>query len=496
MNLGFREVWLLDGRMPDEDRLWLSTFHNRFHGGSSATLAEKFEFKDEILGKWKVHADKKGICSKSDAGGESYQTKMWNYVQAEKLDEGKFSSGREFRRVRALATCWTEHKCMIRIVAWSEEFVDFSDSRLDLSACIVVMHQVSVGIASKLKGHAACEDIGAVIAEAMKFCIPNVGDSDSGAREVPQLLNASNETQMIELLDTILPPRKEKEKESKEVVPATPVRTQSSDLTESAASPPSTPAPGSPTLSVAAVSESAEGSGPSSKRRRIAGLQRAADASSPASSAAAACPKTPKDAWIVRMTGDIVDSWAGACSKADLFTAVEKERAYKIKCHAFNLGLHFCWSLGKDFSIASTKLEWWSKAAAKILQFVNSGIGALTLLEGSSVQNIEAIIDEEDVKNAFKIDVLNVFELEDNFVGMKHFVEMLNASGGNIKDHPAVTHSAQCLTDWAVREKSLTIFDVVSEGRCMVDHLFPECWVHACSRPSSQILFRFLYRSF
>ena len=71
MNQGFREVWLLDGRMTMEDRLWLSTFHNRFHGGSSATLAEKFEFKDEILGKWKVHADKKGICSKSESGGES-----------------------------------------------------------------------------------------------------------------------------------------------------------------------------------------------------------------------------------------------------------------------------------------------------------------------------------------------------------------------------------------------------------------------------------------
>ena len=107
MNQGFREVWLLDGRMTMEDRLWLSTFHNRFHGGSSATLAEKFEFKDEILGKWKVQADKKGICSKSESGGESYQTKMWNYVQAEKLDEGKFCSGREFRGVRALATCWT-----------------------------------------------------------------------------------------------------------------------------------------------------------------------------------------------------------------------------------------------------------------------------------------------------------------------------------------------------------------------------------------------------
>ena len=213
MNQGFREVWLLDGRMTMEDRLCLSTVHNRFHGGSSATLAEKFEFKDEILGKWKVHADKKGICSKSESGGESYHTKMWNYVQAEKLDEGKFCSGREFRRVRALATCWTENKCMNRIVAWSEEFVDFSDSRLDLTACIVVMRQVSVAIWSKLKGHANCDDIGAVIAEAMKFCIPNVGDPESGTREVPQLLNASNETQMIELLDTILPPQKEKENE-------------------------------------------------------------------------------------------------------------------------------------------------------------------------------------------------------------------------------------------------------------------------------------------
>ena len=502
MNQGFREVWLLDGRMTMEDRLWLSTFHNRFHGGSSATLAEKFEFKDEILGKWKVHADKKGICSKSESGGESYHTKMWNYVQAEKLDEGKFCSGREFRRVRALATCWTENKCMNRIVAWSEEFVDFSDSRLDLTACIVVMHQVSVAIWSKLKGHANCDDIGAVIAEAMKFCIPNVGDPESGTREVPQLLNASNETQMIELLDTILPPRKEKEKEkekesteSKEIVPATPVRTQSSaSLTESAASP-QTPAPGSPTLSVVAVSEA---SGPSLKRRRIAGLQRAADASQAlyAAATAAALPKTSPDAWIVRMTVDVVNGWAEACITADLFSAVEKERAYNIKCHAFNLGLHFCWSLGRDFSIASTKLEWWSKASAKILQFVNSGIGAIALLEGSSVQNIEAIIDEEDVKNAFKVDVLNVFELEDNFVRMRNFVEMLKQSAGNIMDHPAVTHIAACLTDWALREKSLTIGDVVSEGRCMVDKLFPECWVLACSRPSSQILFRFLYSPF
>ena len=148
--------------------------------------------------------------------------------------------------------------------------------------------------------------------------------------------------------------------------------------------------------------------------------------------------------------------------------------------------------MGNDFSIASAKIELWSKASLKILQSVSSGIGALTLLEGSSVQNIEAIIDEEDVKNAFKIDVLNVFELEDNFVRMKNFVEMLNGSGGNIMDHPAVTHIAACLTDWALREKSLTIGDVVSEGRCMVDQLFPECWVHACSRPSSQIIFCFL----
>ena len=51
MNQGFREVWLLDGRMTMEDRQWLSTFRNRFHGGSSATLAEKFEFKGEKLGK-------------------------------------------------------------------------------------------------------------------------------------------------------------------------------------------------------------------------------------------------------------------------------------------------------------------------------------------------------------------------------------------------------------------------------------------------------------
>ena len=128
------------------------------------------------------------------------------------------------------------------------------------------------------------------------------------------------------------------------------------------------------------------------------------------------------------------------------------------------------------------------------MQFVNSGIGALTLLEGSSVQNIEAIIDEEDVKNAFKVDVLNVFELEDNFVRMKNFVEMLNSRAcGNIMDHPAVTHMAQCLGDWAVREKSLTIGEVVSKGRLMVDSLFPDCWVHACSRPGSQILFCFLY---
>ena len=98
LNQGFKDAYLLDGRMSLLIKEWLCGFHNRFHGGSMVTLAEKFEFKDGILTKWKCHAEAKGICARNESGGESYQTKLWKFVVDERLDEGKFESSNEFRR--------------------------------------------------------------------------------------------------------------------------------------------------------------------------------------------------------------------------------------------------------------------------------------------------------------------------------------------------------------------------------------------------------------
>ena len=48
---GVQDAYLLDGRMGLQIKELLCGFHNRFHGGSMVTLAEKFELKDGILAK-------------------------------------------------------------------------------------------------------------------------------------------------------------------------------------------------------------------------------------------------------------------------------------------------------------------------------------------------------------------------------------------------------------------------------------------------------------
>ena len=67
--------------LPHWARRWLAQVHNSCHCGTSLTLEECIDDALLLHSDWRVEAEIKGICSRSDAGDEGYAKKEWNFVK-------------------------------------------------------------------------------------------------------------------------------------------------------------------------------------------------------------------------------------------------------------------------------------------------------------------------------------------------------------------------------------------------------------------------------
>ena len=163
---GLSNIRMLNAKTPRFAIRFLMNYHNSFHGGSGATFIELGEEALSIELAWKSHASDIGLTSRSD----DYEKKYGEYVKESSVN---FHSWKPFDSTKAWVHNMQTYGQWSNFKMWATKHVDFLDTTFDNMNAISLMHAMSVVIIGSTKHYATKLEVGILLYEAMKFCVPS-----------------------------------------------------------------------------------------------------------------------------------------------------------------------------------------------------------------------------------------------------------------------------------------------------------------------------------
>ena len=176
--VGLKKVRMLKDRTPQFVVKFLCKFHNEFHEGQSMSFIEFVADVLHIEKLFKQHAKSKSITSKHPKYDDIY----WEFIQNQ--PDHKITSWSQFDSTKSWAHTLIRFGIWDAFRTWSITHVDFLEPKLETKNVIIVCHALVVLLAQHMGSFHKKETVGAIMLEAMKFCLPSTA-SESGQRRLP-----------------------------------------------------------------------------------------------------------------------------------------------------------------------------------------------------------------------------------------------------------------------------------------------------------------------